>query len=207
MSALTTRLPRKSSRTSTQAIRVPVTTLTATTASDTYNVSFSAAQASGALTASQNAPAPPSSERTTTAASGTSTIRLNHATASAPGGAASPMGRRGARAGSGRAAESAGGDTEPPLDLGHLARGGDEELVVDRAPPAELVAREQLRRVGELARVGHRLGHRAIALGDEDPLGRGRAHEVDERLRGLGVLGVLGHRDGVLDQDRLVGDD
>src|SRR5688572_1740961 len=203
MRALTIRLPRNSSRTSTQAISVPVTTFTTTTASETSTVSFSAATASGPLTASQKPVRPASNERTTTAASGMSTIRLSHATASAPAGAARPIGRRPGR---GRARLSAGGDTQAPLDLGDLPLVRTEELVVDLRPAAELVEGEQLRRVGEPALVGHRLLHRAIALGHEDPLGLRRADEVHERSRRARVLRLRGHGDRVLDEDRLVGD-
>ena len=66
MSALTNLLPGNSSRTSTQAISVPMTTLIATTPSETSSVSFSAATASGSVIASQNAPRPPSIDCATT---------------------------------------------------------------------------------------------------------------------------------------------
>ena len=52
--ALTTVFPRKSSRTSTQAVIVPSTALSSETATDATMVSFSAATASGLETASQN---------------------------------------------------------------------------------------------------------------------------------------------------------
>ena len=70
------RLPRNWSRTSTQAISVPKTTLTTTTISDEITVSFRAATAWGAVTASQKAPMPPSSEVAATAAIGSSTMML-----------------------------------------------------------------------------------------------------------------------------------
>src|SRR5215218_6557139 len=50
---LTTRFPRKSSRTSTQAINVPITALIATTINDEIRVSLIAATASLSLIASQ----------------------------------------------------------------------------------------------------------------------------------------------------------
>ena len=76
MSEFTTLLPRNASRTSTQAISVPMTALTATTTSEAPNVSLSAEIAAGLETARQNASTPPSVERQTTAASGMRTIRL-----------------------------------------------------------------------------------------------------------------------------------
>ena len=54
MSASTTRLPWKSSRTSTQAISVPSTALTSATSSALTTVRRIAAAASGVVTASQN---------------------------------------------------------------------------------------------------------------------------------------------------------
>ena len=54
MIALTSVFPRKSSRTSTQAVTVPSTAFRSETASDAPSVSFSAATASGLETASQN---------------------------------------------------------------------------------------------------------------------------------------------------------
>ena len=69
-------LPGKESRTSTHAMIVPTTALTKTTPSETRNVTRSAATACGLETASQKACAPPSVERSTTAARGTRTMRL-----------------------------------------------------------------------------------------------------------------------------------
>ena len=58
MTAFTNAFPRKSSRTSTHAVIVPSTALSATTSSDMPSVSSSAAIPSGLVTASQNPPAP-----------------------------------------------------------------------------------------------------------------------------------------------------
>ena len=55
MTAFTSAFPRKSSRTSTQAVIVPSTALSSATTSDVPSVSLSAATASGLVTASQNA--------------------------------------------------------------------------------------------------------------------------------------------------------
>ena len=76
MSELTKRLPGNSSRTRTQAITVPKTTLIATTMSDAITVSFSAATACGARDRVPERAEPPSSEVATTAAIGSSTITL-----------------------------------------------------------------------------------------------------------------------------------
>ncbi len=74
MSALTTLLPRNSSRTSTQAISVPKIAFTSTTSSEATKVSLSAATAAGAVTSSQKACRPPSSDAATTAAIGMRTM-------------------------------------------------------------------------------------------------------------------------------------
>jgi len=76
MTALTIPLPGNESRTRTQAIAVPVTALKAATSTDTPRVSFSADEASGFVTSCQNVCSPCDRELQTSAASGTSTIRL-----------------------------------------------------------------------------------------------------------------------------------
>src|SRR4029453_2566359 len=78
MRALTTRLPGNSSRTSTQAMTVPITTLPAATTRATAKVRRSAARAWGRVAASQKAPQPSLPERHTTAVSGRTTIRLRY---------------------------------------------------------------------------------------------------------------------------------
>src|ERR671934_811245 len=70
MSALTNALPRNESRTSTQAISVPLTALTATTRSEITNVSSSDGTAPGLEIARQNPSAPDSVDFQMTAASG-----------------------------------------------------------------------------------------------------------------------------------------
>src|SRR5437764_9533971 len=95
-------------------------------------------------------------------------------------------------------------DTERFLDLCDDAVVGVEELVVHRAPAAELVDREEPRRSRELLLVDQRGVDRAVALRLEDLLALLRAQERDE-LAGLrGTLAAGGHGDRVLDQDRLV---
>ena len=75
---MTTRLPGNWSRTSTHAISVPATALMAAVASEISSVKRSALTAWRGLTACQNASRPPSSERATTAASGSRTMTLSH---------------------------------------------------------------------------------------------------------------------------------
>ena len=70
------RLPGKESRTSTQAIRVPITRLISATIRLATIVSFRADLASGVVTECQNVPSRPWCRVQTTAASGMSTIRL-----------------------------------------------------------------------------------------------------------------------------------
>ena len=74
ISAFTAPLPRKSSRTSTQAISVPVTALISTTTNEVISVSLNAATDCGVVTTSKKRPSPPSIDFTATAASGSSTI-------------------------------------------------------------------------------------------------------------------------------------
>src|SRR4051794_34161195 len=145
ISAFTAPLPRKSSRTSTQAISVPVTALIATTISETISVSLNAATAWGPVTTSQNSPSPPSSDFAATAASGSRTTTLRYVIAT-PRPSAAPPGSataRGGRDGRGPAVSSLGcRDTQVLLDGGDAALVGVEELVADRVPAAELLDRE-----------------------------------------------------------------
>src|SRR3954453_3543436 len=152
MSALMTLLPRKRSRTRTQAMSVPATALIAATTSDAPSVSSSAARAGRLVAACQKAARPPSSERTTTAASGGRTMRLSQTVATprprppadAPGSVRERPRRRGARA-AGRASLGSG-DPRALLDLRERPLVGIEEGVVDLAPAAEVADREQPRR-------------------------------------------------------------
>jgi hypothetical protein len=83
-------LPRKRSRTSTQAISVPLTTLMAAVASETSSVKRNAATAWRLVTTSKNEP---SIARTATAASGSSTMTLSHSVATPSRQGARPVGR------------------------------------------------------------------------------------------------------------------
>ena len=76
MTAFNSALPRNSSRTSTQAMVVPITALTSTTATDRPSVTLSAATPCGFVTALQKASQPPSVERHVSAASGSKTMKL-----------------------------------------------------------------------------------------------------------------------------------
>src|SRR3954451_4390048 len=131
MTALTRLLPRKSSRTSTQAINVPVTTLMSATMAEITTVMTSAAIAAGAVIASMNAPGPPLNAFVSTAASGSRTMMLNHseATPSPMGPTQPPAVAFALRRGSARAA--IGLARRLVVDLGHGALVRVEELVVD----------------------------------------------------------------------------
>jgi len=74
ITALTNAFPRKESRTSTQAISVPATALTATTTRDVKKLSLSDATDDGLEIARQNASPPFSVDFQTIAASGSRTM-------------------------------------------------------------------------------------------------------------------------------------
>src|SRR3954468_2928623 len=219
ISALMSDLPRKRSRTSTHATSVPATAFIAATRIDMISVSFSAATACGAVTASTNATRPPSVERATTAASGISTTTLSHSvatpsdSAAAPSGAAAARGRRRKTdppaAGAELRASLGSGDPRRLLDLRDRALVRIEELVVDLRPAAEVADREQPLRRRELRLVLGKDGlvDRPVAPVGEDLLRRRRQRVLHERLRLLEVLRLRDDRDRVLDGDRLVGDD
>src|SRR4051794_27623719 len=211
MSAFTAPLPRKSSRTRTQAIKVPVTALITTTIADVMNVSFSAASACGPVTTSTKPESPSSSDVTATAASGSSTMMLRYVSATPRPSAAPPRSGtargRGVLLGDGRGpavSSLGGGDTKVLLDAGHDALVLVEELVGHRVPASELLDREELLGRRELVRARRALHHRPVALRREDALRLGRVQVLHERLRL--VARVLGRGDRVLDQDRLVRD-
>src|SRR5215212_6787138 len=97
------------------------------------------------------------------------------------------------------------GDTDAPLDIEHDAAVGVEELVSRLRPAAEVVDGEQAARLREVAFRGDVLVERPVAVLEEDTLRVLRHEEVDEGLGLIGVLAVLRDRDGVLDEDGLVG--
>src|SRR6266511_5454093 len=134
MSALTTRLPGNSSRTSTQAMTVPTTTLIATTTSATAKVRRRAASACGVVAARQKAPQPSRLERQTTAVSGRTTIRLRYMvtvprSSAAPPRTSSPTRPRVTALAANRHAHLA-------LDVGDDPGFLVEELLVDLGPAA-----------------------------------------------------------------------
>src|SRR4051794_37477037 len=215
ISALMAALPRKRSRTRTHATRVPATALTAATRIEMRSVSFSAATACGAVTASTNACRPPSVDRATTAASGIRTMTLSQsvATPSASGpeppGAAEERARRRAAAGGVRVRASLGsGDSRRLLDLGDRALVRVEEVVVDLRPAAEVADREEplRRRELRLVSVEDLPVDGPVAPVGERLLRLRRQGEVEERLGLLRVARLGDDRDRVLDRDRLVGD-
>src|SRR3954468_24077027 len=216
MSALTNALPRKRSRTSTHATRVPASASTPATRIDRSSVSFSAATACGAVTASTNAGRPPSVERATTAASGVRTMTDSHSVATpSPSGpeppdAAEESPRRRATAGGAAeiSASLGSGDPRRLLDLGDRALVGIEELVVDLRPAAEVADREEALRRRELRLVPGEDGpvDRPVAPVGEHLLRGRRQRVLHERLRLLPVARLRDDRDRVLDRDRLVGD-
>src|SRR4051794_11741940 len=109
--------PGNSSRTSTQAMMVPKTALTAQTAAAAPNVTLRAATASGAETALQTVLQPPSVERTNTAASGRSTTRLRYVMTS-PGATLGSVAPRPPCRGAATVLLGSA-DTEARLDRGH----------------------------------------------------------------------------------------
>src|SRR4051794_12853685 len=204
ITAFTTFLPRKSSRTSTHAMSVPMNALTSVTTTERPSVSLSAATASRSVTALQNASQPPSNAFDITAASGSRTMKLKKRIAT-PRPSAAPPGSETARGREGTgAALAAGADTEALLDLGHEALFLVEELVGDHVPAAELLDREQALRLRVLLGIDQARVDRAVALLSEDLLGR-LGPEVVHELLGVAAR-VLCDRDRVLDQDRLVRD-
>src|SRR5215218_2648052 len=204
MRALTTRLPGNWSRTSTQAMTVPMTTLPAATSRDTVRVRRSAARAWGWVAACQKAPQPSRVERQRTAVRGRTTTRLRYRvtvprSSAAPPRTSSPIRRRVTTLVANR-------DADLLLDVGHDPGLLVEKLLVHIGPATQVGDGEQPRRRGEVGGRRDLLVDRPIALLDEDLLSLGRAQVVEERLGLLRVL-ALGHdRDRVLDQDRLVGD-
>src|SRR4051794_3152246 len=199
-------LPGNSSRTRTQAISVPNTTLISTTITEATSVIRSDAPACWVDTASQKFPVPSSSDLNTTAASGISATMLRYAIA-IPRPRTSP--RIGSAFGGGTAAASLAGGSALPLgveDVRDDARLRIEELVVHGAPAPELRDLEQLRRLREVdpRRGRDTVDHRPVALAREDLLSRGRVEEVDERLGLVEVLRLGDGRDRVLDQQGLV---
>src|SRR5215207_10363072 len=201
--ALTTHLPGNWSRTSTQAIRVPMTTLPAATTRATAKVRRRAARAWGWVAAAQNAPQPSRLERHTTAVSGSTTIRLRYRVTVPRSSAAPPRTVVPTR---GRARLlAANRHPDLALDVGHDAGLLVEEPLVHVGPTAQVLDGEQARRLREVGPGGGRGVDRPVAALGVHPLGRFRAQELDEGAGRGRVPGPGGDRDRVLDQDGVVG--
>src|SRR6266540_2560163 len=97
-------------------------------------------------------------------------------------------------------------DPDLLLDVSHDPAAPVEEGPGHLVPATQVIDGEQALWPGELVRARRLLVHRPVALVGEDPLALGGAEEVDERP-GLGLVLAPGHhRDRVLDQAGLVGD-
>src|SRR5579884_3919574 len=179
ISAFTADLPRKESRTKTQAMRVPNTALMITTMADTPTVSSKAPSTVGIVIVCQTAPMPPRVDVQRSAARGSRTMRLRY--------------------------RAKGGHLAALLDLGHDAV-GTEELGIQLGPAAELADIEQLLGPGEVVMACDALNHRPVeGLGPDGlrPLAVQEAHEL--LCQPSVVCGRLeGPADGVLDQQGLL---
>src|SRR5882672_11093671 len=122
MIALTSVLPRKSSRTSTQAVIVPSTAFRSATTIDVPSVSFRAATASGLVTACQKPCDPALVDSQTSAAIGSTTINVRNVVTMPRDRAVSvlSLGLRAAR-GARTAAVSASDAADLVLDIGEDA--------------------------------------------------------------------------------------
>src|SRR5262249_10064345 len=180
MTALASALPRKSSRTSTQAVTVPSTAFRTATTTDVPIVSSSALTASGAVIADQKPSEPSFADSQMSAAIGrTTTTERNVVTM--PRDRAAPAVSLGTRAGLGAATGTvlASDAADLALDTGEDALVRIEELRLHFAPAAEtqLVDREQTGPRRELLPVGveDALQDRAVAVVREDLLRGGCA--------------------------------
>src|SRR5690348_18114833 len=151
MTELTSDLPRKSSRTSTQAVIVPSTPLIRTTTKAAPNVSFSAPTASGLEMTCQNACAPSFLDSQTMAAIGRTTMTSRYVKMTPTDRAV--LARPSAvilRAGAPARAASVlmGGASDRPLDGEHAAVVQVEPDLVGLAPAAEELVADAEGRAG-----------------------------------------------------------
>src|SRR6476646_5358426 len=208
-------LPRNSSRTSTHAVIVPTTALTAATSSAAPRLSFRAATACGSVTTVQNWCSPSCREAQMSAAIGNSTITDRYAVVKPSERAvvAPSLGRRAVRrrAAAGACAVLARGRaSDAALDRDHAALVRVEPELVGLAPAAErlVVDREDAWAcrvlVGVLPGDGLVDGAEAV-LGEEILCGRA-LHEADELVHLVLVRARLRDRDRQLDQHRLARD-
>src|SRR5215217_8957716 len=205
MRALTTRWPGNRSRTRTQAMTVPMTTLPAATRAATAKLRRRAARAWGWVAASQKAAQPSRLERHTTAVSGRTTIRLRYRVTVPRSSAVPPRTSSPTR----RLAVALAANRHPDraLDAGHDAGLLVEELLVHIGPTAQVLDREQALGLREVGPGGGRGADRPVAALGVQLLDLLRAEELDEGAGLGGVLRLGDDRDRVLDQDGVVGDD
>src|SRR5581483_2991011 len=203
MTALTSDFPRKSSRTSTHAVIVPSTAFRSAAAAASSSVSFSAATASGPVTAVQKSP---SVEAHTRAAIGRQTTTDRNAVTK-PRESASPALPLGIAL---CTASGALATSDQLLDPRHQPLVGIEPPRVRRAPAADrlVVDREgaRARRILRRVLLQDLRVDGAEAILREQVLCGIALREADELLRQVLVLAVLQHRDRQLDQHRLARD-
>src|SRR5947209_16256922 len=181
MIALTSALPRKSSRTRTHAVIVPSTALIKATMKAAPNVSFSAATVSGLDTICQKPCAPLFFDSQSSAASGRTTTMIRNVEMTPTDRAV--LARPPARsvrtlAGADAATLLMGGSSDGPLDPNHATRVGVEPDAVHVAPAAEEPIPDVERRPGvvllaparEVRPLQDRLHDWPVAVGGEDRL-------------------------------------
>src|SRR4051812_25503268 len=219
MSVSMIRLPGKVSRTSSQAMSVPITALMMPTISEATTVSLMVERASGVVMSAQNPAQPFSVAVRMTAPSGRITTKPRIIVAMPSSmpvlgrrrrrrlGAAGAAGTRSGGASTSAVLLGLNRDSDGALDVSHDRSLRVEELLGGAVPAAEVGDGEQAARRGELVGAGHALDHRAVAVLDEDLLGLGGGDVGQQRLGRRGVLGILGHGRRVLDEDRRVGHD
>src|SRR5262245_52875469 len=206
MIAFITALPRKSSRRRTHAVIVPSTALTSATTSDATSVSFSAAAAPGAVTASQKPCQPSSPDAATSAAIGSTTMIVRKVVTKPRDRAVPTLSPETRAEGARRAASLASDAADLSLDRRHDALVRIEEVLHHLLPPAEAEVGdgEHVGPLGELLPVGleDALHDRPVAVVGEHLLGGWRLQEPEELVRDVSGVARLEDRDRVLDQDR-----
>src|SRR6476661_171517 len=205
MTAFTNRFPRKSSRTSTQAVIVPSTALTRATRMAAPRLSFSAATASGDETTAQNSAMPFWRDAQMSAAIGsrTTTDRKAVVKPSERAAAAPSLGRRRTPPVSCAAwvALARARASDRAFDLRHPALVRVEPELVGGSPPAD-----------DLVVDLEDPGPRRVLVGGAEPvlreqiLRRVALYEADELIRLVLVRAVLEDGDRQLDQHRLARD-
>ena len=217
ISVSTTRLPGNSSRTSTHAISVPITSVDERDDDRRDDRQLERGPASGVVTASQNAPSPSScrAPHHRRERDEHDHAQVEHRRCRRPSWSGPPRRRR-------AAAGPAGGDGARPGRVSHAAQHSCstetpsvrsmsammlalrvEELRHDLVPAAEVVDGEQARSARELSAASTPVDHRPVAVVGEDLLRLRGDRKSRNAWASVRVLGVRGDRDRVLDQDRL----